>query len=35
LNAEGQTIIMVTHDERIAARVSRTIRLADGKVKDS
>jgi ABC-type lipoprotein export system ATPase subunit len=34
LNAEGQTIIMVTHDERIAAQAGRTIRLAD-KVKES
>lgn len=32
LNAEGQTIIMVTHDERIAVQASRTIRLLDGKV---
>jgi ABC-type lipoprotein export system ATPase subunit len=35
LNAEGQTIVMVTHDERIAAQAGRTIRLADGKVKES
>lgn len=34
LNAEGQTIVMVTHDERIAAQAGRIIRLADGKVKD-
>lgn len=33
LNAEGQTIIMVTHDERIAAQAGRTIQLVDGKVK--
>ncbi|RKY05853.1 MAG: macrolide ABC transporter ATP-binding protein, partial [Planctomycetota bacterium] len=32
-NAEGQTIIMVTHDERIAAQAGRTIQLVDGKVK--
>ncbi|MCE5185669.1 MAG: ABC transporter ATP-binding protein [Planctomycetaceae bacterium] len=31
LNRQGQTIIMVTHDERIAAGANRTIRLVDGK----
>ncbi len=35
LNAEGQTIIMVTHDERIAAQAGRTIQLTDGEVKES
>ena len=35
LNAEGQTIVMVTHDERIAAQAGRTIQLTDGKVKES
>lgn len=30
LNRAGQTIIMVTHDPRIAQRAHRTIRLADG-----
>ena len=33
LNKAGQTIIMVTHDDRIAQRASRTVVLADGKVK--
>ena len=32
LNTEGQTIIMVTHDERIATQAGRIVRLADGKV---
>jgi ABC-type lipoprotein export system ATPase subunit len=32
LNSAGQTIIMVTHDDRIAARAQRIIRLADGKI---
>ncbi|MEN8126466.1 MAG: ABC transporter ATP-binding protein [Planctomycetota bacterium] len=35
LNAEGQTIVMVTHDDRIAAQAGRTIRLVDGKIKES
>jgi len=32
LHQTGQTIVMVTHDERIAARAGRVIRLSDGKV---
>ena len=32
LNRSGQTIVMVTHDERIAAMAHRTIRLDDGKI---
>jgi len=32
LNSTGQTIIMVTHDDRIARRASRIIRIADGKI---
>ena len=34
LHDEGQTIIMVTHDERIASQASRVIRLIDGKVQE-
>jgi ABC-type lipoprotein export system ATPase subunit len=30
LNRAGQSIVMVTHDERIAARAGRIIRLTDG-----
>jgi putative ABC transport system ATP-binding protein len=30
LHAEGQTIIIVTHEEEIAARCRRVIRLRDG-----
>jgi len=32
LHDAGQTIVMVTHDERIACRAGRVIRLADGKI---
>lgn len=33
LHGQGQTIVMVTHDERIARRASRMITLADGRIK--
>lgn len=29
---QGRTIVMVTHDERLARRVSRTLHIVDGKV---
>ena len=32
LNRAGQTIVMVSHDERIARRAGRIISLADGKI---
>ena len=32
LHSAGQTVIMVTHDEKIAARAQRVIRLADGRI---
>jgi len=32
LNRGGQTIVMVTHDERVAKRAGRIITLADGKI---
>ena len=32
LHSEGRTIIMVTHDERVAAQCMRRITLADGKI---
>jgi putative ABC transport system ATP-binding protein len=32
LNAEGKTIVMVTHDDDIAHRAHRIVRLRDGKV---
>jgi ABC-type lipoprotein export system ATPase subunit len=33
LNMAGQTIVMVTHDERIAQKARRIITLADGKIR--
>jgi ABC-type lipoprotein export system ATPase subunit len=35
LNKTGQTIVMVTHDERIARRAGRIMTLADGKIGNS
>jgi ABC-type lipoprotein export system ATPase subunit len=32
LNRAGQTIVMVTHDERIARRAGRVIELVDGRI---
>ena len=32
LNAEGRTIVMVTHDPRAAERCTRTLRLRDGEI---
>jgi putative ABC transport system ATP-binding protein len=32
LNRDGQTIVMVTHDQRIAAQASRTIGMRDGRI---
>ena len=33
LSSLGQTIVMVTHDERIAQRAGRIVTLADGKIR--
>jgi ABC-type lipoprotein export system ATPase subunit len=32
LHSAGQTIVMVTHDERISQRAGRIVTLADGKI---
>ena len=32
LNASGKTIVLVTHDEKVAARAHRVIHMKDGKV---
>jgi ABC-type lipoprotein export system ATPase subunit len=34
LNKAGQTIVMVTHDERIAQRAGRIVTLVDGKIEN-
>jgi putative ABC transport system ATP-binding protein len=34
LNRDGQTIVMVTHDERIAAKAMRIISMRDGRIQD-
>jgi putative ABC transport system ATP-binding protein len=32
LHAEGATLIIVTHDQKVAARADRTVRMLDGRV---
>jgi putative ABC transport system ATP-binding protein len=32
LNAEGRTVVLITHEEDVAARARRVIRLADGQI---
>jgi putative ABC transport system ATP-binding protein len=32
LNKEGRTIVLVTHDERVAAHCKRVVRLSDGQI---
>ena len=34
LHADGQTILLVTHDEKVAAHADRVVRMRDGKVED-
>jgi len=34
LVAEGKTILMVTHDQDLARRVTRAVLVADGEIKD-
>jgi putative ABC transport system ATP-binding protein len=34
LNAEGQTIVMVTHNPQIAAAAARTVSMRDGRIED-
>jgi putative ABC transport system ATP-binding protein len=32
LNAQGATIVVITHEQEIAARIPRQIRLRDGEI---
>ncbi|MFR1804682.1 MAG: macrolide ABC transporter ATP-binding protein, partial [Faecalispora jeddahensis] len=32
LNGEGRTVILITHDDKIAAQAGRKIRIQDGKI---
>jgi putative ABC transport system ATP-binding protein len=32
LNAQGQTVVLITHDQEIAGSASRTLRLSDGRL---
>lgn len=34
LNGEGQTIIMITHDEHVASRAKRIVRIEDGTLRE-
>ncbi len=34
LNADGQTIVMVTHDPGLASIAARAVRMADGRITD-
>lgn len=35
VNDEGQTIVMVTHDQAVAARAHRVVRMRDGRILDA
>ena len=32
MNAEGTTVILITHDNGIAAQADRTVRVKDGRI---
>ncbi|HEX6953982.1 MAG TPA: ATP-binding cassette domain-containing protein, partial [Agromyces sp.] len=34
LNADGQTLVVITHDHQVAERARRGIRIADGRVEE-
>ena len=33
LNAEGRTIVLITHDNQIASGIKRNIRIHDGRIR--
>jgi len=35
VNDQGKTIVMVTHDQSLASRFSRTLRITDGKLEEA
>jgi ABC-type lipoprotein export system ATPase subunit len=35
LNRAGQTIVMVTHDDRIAKRAGKVIKIIDGEIRNA
>jgi ABC-type lipoprotein export system ATPase subunit len=35
VHAQGQTVLLVTHDAQVAAHAQRTIRMRDGRVVDA
>ena len=35
LHGDGQTILMVTHDDEVAAAADRIVRMRDGKIEES
>ncbi len=34
LNADGRTIVVITHDEKLAARAKRVVRIDDGRISE-
>lgn len=34
INAEGQTVVLVTHDLKVASRTERIIYMRDGKIEN-
>ena len=34
LHEEGRTVILITHDDEIAARAKRVIKIMDGKIEE-